>query len=155
MNDQLEQAILSVLSGSNVSAANDYILKFVETDQSWAAAMTICKTRGDNDNLRYFAANILYTKVGKDMFYTYDRVHKVRVGLILIAFPTRRFVGTGHNWLRIRGSTFIYFFQKLSCQLIFQQLLDRITHGRCLNCTSSCIIRIDSVTPPAHHNNYP
>lgn len=68
MNDQLEQAILSVLSGSNVSAANDYILKFVETDQSWAAAMMICKTRGENDNLRYFAANILYTKVGLQTF---------------------------------------------------------------------------------------
>ena len=68
MNDQLEQAILSVLSGSNVSAANDYILKFVETDQSWAASMTICKTRCDNDNLRYFAANILYTKVGQHLF---------------------------------------------------------------------------------------
>lgn len=63
MNDQLEQAIGSVLTGSNVSAANEYILKFVETDEAWAAAMLICKGRVDNDNIRYFAANILYTKV--------------------------------------------------------------------------------------------
>lgn len=60
---QLEHAIVSVLSGQNVSAANDYILKFVDTDQSWTASMILCTTRVDNDNVRYFAANILYTKV--------------------------------------------------------------------------------------------
>lgn len=63
MNDQLEQAIESVLTGCNVTAANEYILKFVDTDAAWTAAMLICKSRIDNDNIRYFAANILYTKV--------------------------------------------------------------------------------------------
>lgn len=63
MSDQLEEAIVSVLSGVNVAAANDYILQFVETDQSWTASMTICKSRCDHDYVRYFAANILYTKV--------------------------------------------------------------------------------------------
>jgi hypothetical protein len=63
MSDQLEEAIVSVLSGVNVAAANDYILQFVESDQSWTASMTICKIRCDNDYVRYFAANILYTKV--------------------------------------------------------------------------------------------
>lgn len=60
---QLEQAILSVLSGQNIAAANDYILKFVETDPSWTASMILCTSRSDNDSVRYFAANILYTKV--------------------------------------------------------------------------------------------
>ena len=60
---QLEHAIVSVLSGQNVSAANDYILKFVDTDQSWTASMTLCAKQSDNDSVRYFAANILYSKV--------------------------------------------------------------------------------------------
>lgn len=63
MNDQLEKAIESVLTGCNVAAANEYILKFVETEAAWTAAMLICKGRIDNDSVRYFAANILYTKV--------------------------------------------------------------------------------------------
>ena len=59
----LEQAIISVLSGQNIAAANEYILKFVETDQSWTASMMLCTQRSDNDSVRYFAANILYSKV--------------------------------------------------------------------------------------------
>lgn len=60
---QLEQAIISVLSGQNIAAANEFILKFVETDQSWTASMTLCAKQSDNDSVRYFAANILYSKV--------------------------------------------------------------------------------------------
>jgi hypothetical protein len=59
---ELQKAIISVLSGINVSAANEYILKVVDTDEAWNASMMIC-TGSDNDHIRYFAANILYTKV--------------------------------------------------------------------------------------------
>lgn len=61
---EFELAIVSVLSGSNVVAGNLFILKFIETEQSWISSMMIC-TNNDNDYIRYFAANILYTKVNK------------------------------------------------------------------------------------------
>ena len=59
---QLEQAIVAALAGLNVAAANIYILKFVDTEQCWTASMALCG-RTASDDVRYFAANILYTKV--------------------------------------------------------------------------------------------
>ena len=60
----MEQAISALLAGNNVSEANSFLLSFADNDQAWMASI-LCIQRNTDDAVRYFAANILYTKVRK------------------------------------------------------------------------------------------
>ena len=60
----MEQAISALLAGNNVTEANSFLLNFADDDQAWLASI-LCIQRNTDDAVRYFAANILYTKVRK------------------------------------------------------------------------------------------
>ena len=61
----LEQMIISLLTGININEINQYIIQFIETPESWTASTSLFTSL--NEDVRYFAANIVYTKV---------RIHK-------------------------------------------------------------------------------
>jgi hypothetical protein len=57
----LESAILSVFSGGQGAAqSNEYLLEFVETEAAWRESLALFES--SNEIVRYFAANIIYTK---------------------------------------------------------------------------------------------
>ena len=60
----MEQAISALLAGNNVTEANSFLLSFADNDEAWLASI-LCIQRNTDDAVRYFAANILYTKVRK------------------------------------------------------------------------------------------
>ena len=62
---QLEQAIVELLRGQNVSAANAFILDMSGKAEGWAAAMLCVQRSSSDDAVRYFAANLLYSLVRK------------------------------------------------------------------------------------------
>ena len=57
----LEEMIISLLTGININEINQYIIQFIETDEAWASSTSLFSST--NDNVRFFAANIVYTKV--------------------------------------------------------------------------------------------
>jgi hypothetical protein len=59
--NNLEQMIISLLTGININDINQYIVQFIETPEAWTASTSLFSST--NDDVRYFAANILYTKV--------------------------------------------------------------------------------------------
>lgn len=61
MSDNLEQMIISLLTGININEVNQYILQFVETTECWTSSTSLFSS--SNEDVRYFAANIVYTKV--------------------------------------------------------------------------------------------
>lgn len=61
MSDNLEQMIISLLTGININEVNQYILQFVETEECWTSSTSLFSS--SNADVRYFAANIVYTKV--------------------------------------------------------------------------------------------
>lgn len=63
----LEQMIISLLTGVNINDINQYIVQFIETPEAWAASTSLFSST--NDDVRYFAANILYTKVRHMLFF--------------------------------------------------------------------------------------
>lgn len=60
---ELERAILCILNGQNVNEGNAYILEFIETEIAWSASAALFSS--SNEHVRFFSANILYTKVRK------------------------------------------------------------------------------------------
>ncbi len=59
-----EQAIVALLTGQNVIEANKFLLTFTDSDEAWLASIR-CIQRSNDYAVRYFAVNILYTKVRK------------------------------------------------------------------------------------------
>ena len=61
--DTLEAAILSLVSGDATALreANSFLLGFVETADAWKASLDLIQS--PNEHVRFFASNILYTKV--------------------------------------------------------------------------------------------
>ena len=61
--DTLEAAILSLVSGDATALreANSFLLGFVETADAWKASLDLIPS--PNEHVRFFASNILYTKV--------------------------------------------------------------------------------------------
>ena len=78
-SQNLEQMIISLLTGININEINQYIVQFIETPESWTASTSLFTSL--NEDVRYFAANIVYTKV---------RIHKFIeiITLLLIIFIT-------------------------------------------------------------------
>lgn len=64
MADPLEQAIVALLTGQNVIEANKFLLAFTDSDEAWLGSIRVIQNSTDYA-ARYFAANILYTKVRK------------------------------------------------------------------------------------------
>jgi hypothetical protein len=60
-NINLEQMIISLLTGININEINQYILQFIETPECWTASTSLFSSL--NEDVRYFSANIVYTKV--------------------------------------------------------------------------------------------
>lgn len=63
MAADLEAAIQSLISGDATALreANTFLLSFVETQDSWKASLDLFQS--PNEHVRFFASNILYTKV--------------------------------------------------------------------------------------------
>ena len=62
--DPFQQAIVALLTGQNVVEANNFLIAFTDSDEAWLASIRCIE--GSNDfAVKYFAANILYTKVRK------------------------------------------------------------------------------------------
>jgi hypothetical protein len=59
----LESAINGLLSGDNVqiSRSNEFLIQFVETNDAWKASLDLFQS--SNEHVRFFASNILYTKI--------------------------------------------------------------------------------------------
>ena len=59
----LEKAIISIISGQDIAEANNYVVKFIESDDSWIGSMACIHRSPDDSAVKYFAANLLYSKV--------------------------------------------------------------------------------------------
>jgi len=57
----LEEMITSLLTGININEINQYIVQFIETDAAWTESTSLFSSM--NEDVRFFAANIVYTKV--------------------------------------------------------------------------------------------
>jgi hypothetical protein len=60
----LEEMITSLLTGININEINQYIVQFIETDAAWTASTSLFSSA--NEDVRFFAANIIYTKVSNN-----------------------------------------------------------------------------------------
>lgn len=61
----LEGAIVSLLRGESIAEANAFILSFAETESAWQPCTILISSPTTSDPVRFFAANILYTKIRK------------------------------------------------------------------------------------------
>jgi hypothetical protein len=83
---QLEQTILSFLSGQSVEAGNAFFLHFVDSDEAWTLSIQLCKS-SNIDVVKYFAANMLYTKVTLMLLY---HIIILALSLSLLLHATQR-----------------------------------------------------------------
>jgi hypothetical protein len=59
---EVEGNILQLLSGQRVSECNIYLQEFTDSPCAWAVTTQLFAST--NDSIKFFAANILYIKVG-------------------------------------------------------------------------------------------
>ena len=65
MAGTIEQAILALYSPTGIgrAEANEYLLRVSEQDEAWGACLELLCAANKAEEVRYFAANMLYQKV--------------------------------------------------------------------------------------------
>jgi hypothetical protein len=94
-SQELEIVISNILSGGpGMIPANDYLLHFIETEAAWGGALGLFDCT--NIQIRYFAANIVYTKVKKH-WVQLNEAQQQEIFVYLLEYITQASVNAGDN----------------------------------------------------------
>ena len=94
-SQELEIVISNILSGGPAMIpANDYLLHFIETEAAWGGALGLFDCT--NIQIRYFAANIVYTKVKKH-WVQLNEAQQQEIFVYLLEYITQASVNAGDN----------------------------------------------------------
>lgn len=78
---RLENHIINLLTGRDVNEANQFIVTFLEYQESWSEIMALLKS--SNESIKYFCSNLIYAKACNYWTQLNDDTIKVVVGILL------------------------------------------------------------------------